>query len=32
MNKDILGQWVNVIAIVAVLVVKGLANALPLNG
>ncbi len=32
MNRDILRQTVNVVAVVAVIVVNGLANALPLNG
>ena len=32
MNRDILRQAVNVLAVVAVIVVNGLANALPLNG
>jgi benzodiazapine receptor len=32
MRKDVLRQVVNVVAVVAVLVVNGLANALPLNG
>ena len=31
MNKDVLRQWVNVIALVITIVVNGLANALPLN-
>jgi benzodiazapine receptor len=32
MKKDTLRQWVNVLAVVATLVINGLANALPLNG
>ena len=32
MKKDTARQWVNVLALVATLVVNGLANALPLNG
>jgi benzodiazapine receptor len=32
MKKDILRQWVNVLAVIAVIVINGLANALPLNG
>jgi benzodiazapine receptor len=32
MKKDNLRQWVNVLAVVAVIVINGLANALPLNG
>jgi benzodiazapine receptor len=32
MKKDSLRQWVNVLAVVAVIVINGLANALPING
>ena len=32
MKKDSLRQWVNVLAVIAVIVINGLANALPLNG
>jgi hypothetical protein len=32
MKKDSLIRWVNVLAVVAVIVINGLANALPLNG
>jgi hypothetical protein len=32
MNKDVLRQFVNVLALSAVIIVNGLANALPLNG
>ena len=32
MKKDSLRQWVNVLAVMAVIVINGLANALPLNG
>lgn len=32
MNKDTLRQWVNVLAVIATIVINGLANALPLNG
>jgi benzodiazapine receptor len=32
MNKDTLRQWVNVLAVIAVIVINGLANALPING
>lgn len=32
MKKDTLRQWVNVLAVMATLVINGLANALPLNG
>jgi benzodiazapine receptor len=32
MKKDTLRQWVNVLAVLAVIVINGLANALPLNG
>lgn len=32
MNKDTVRQWVNVIALLAVIVVNGLASALPING
>ena len=32
MNKDVVRQWLNVLAVLATLVVNGLANALPLNG
>ncbi len=32
MKKDIVRQWVNVVALVGVIVVNGLANALPING
>lgn len=32
MNKDTIRQWVNVAALLAVIVVNGLANALPING
>lgn len=32
MKKDNLRQWVNVLAVIAVIVINGLANALPLNG
>jgi benzodiazapine receptor len=32
MKKDTLRQWVNLLAVIAVIVINGLANALPLNG
>jgi len=32
MKKDTLRQWINVLAVMAVIVINGLANALPLNG
>jgi benzodiazapine receptor len=32
MHKDILRQWVNVLAVVVTIAVNGLANALPING
>ena len=32
MRKDIVRQWVNVLAVVVVIAVNGLANALPING
>ena len=32
MNKSTLRQWVNVLAVIAMIVINGLANALPLNG
>jgi len=32
MRKDIIGQWINVLAVVATVVVNALANILPLNG
>jgi hypothetical protein len=32
MKKDTVRQWVNVLAVIAVIVINGLANALPLNG
>ena len=32
MRKDTLRQWVNLLAVIAVIVINGLANALPLNG
>jgi hypothetical protein len=32
MKRDTLRQWVNVLAVIAVIVINGLANALPLNG
>lgn len=31
MNKDVIRQWANMLAIIATIVVNGLANALPLN-
>ena len=30
--KNVVRQWVNVVAVVATIVVNGLANGLPLNG
>jgi benzodiazapine receptor len=32
MKKDTLRQWINLLAVVATIVINGLANALPLNG
>jgi len=32
MNKDKLRQWVNLLAVIATILINGLANALPLNG
>ena len=32
MRKDVLRQWINVLAVIGTIVVNGLANALPLNG
>ena len=32
MRKDIVRQWVNVLAVVVTIAVNGLANALPING
>lgn len=32
MKKDSLRQWISVLAVIAVIVINGLANALPLNG
>ena len=32
MNKDVVRQWANMLAVIATIIINGLANALPLNG